>query len=624
MINNIFRYINFLNLFLILTANNLNLNLIFEKWIRLHKNYVFGTDESFYKQSPIEEEYDFIVIGSGPSGAAVANRLSEISDWNVLLVEAGKEPTLVLDIPMLASIGVLSEYNWGFKAEREEGVCMGMEEGRCRWPKGKCLGGTSVINYMIYTRGNKEDFDEWARDGNEGWGYKDVWPYFVKSEKSRIPHFRHSVSHGQEGPVTVDFLPYQTKLIDAFLQAGQEMGYKLIDYNDGTPPLGFAKVQGTVENGRRFSAERAYLRPIKYRSNLQITLKTLATKLLIDPITKRTYGVEMVKNGKTHRVLAKKEVILSAGALQSPQLLMLSGIGPKSDLESLNITVLQNSEGVGKNLQEHICYSGLTFLINQTNVGVSTNSLFNFNNFIEFFERGKGVLTLLGGVEGLGYISTKLNDDQRGRPDIEFIFASASIPNDNGLLLRKGIGITDEIYEKTYKPLENRETWTVWPMLLHPKSKGYLKLKSNSPYDWPKFYANYFQDEHDLNTLVEGVKMVVNMSQTKAFQKYGSFLNPFPVSGCEEFNLNSDEYWKCAVKSLLTTLHHQSGTCKMGPPSDTTAVVSPELKVYGIKNLRVVDTSIIPKLVTAHTMAAAYMIGEKASDMIKQSWLNNT
>lgn len=571
----------------------------------------------FLGDKPILEEYDFVVIGAGPGGAVVANRLSEIGHWKILLLEAGEDENIYTDIPATAAHWSFSNFNWGYKAEPTANACLAMVDQRCPWPRGKGVGGTSIINYMIYTRGHQQDYDEYEQDGNVGWGYKDVLPYFLKSENNSIPEYENSPYHSHNGNLHVERPRYKTILVDAFLKGGEELGYKTIDYTEPTQH-GFSRIQATTRRGRRFSAAKAYLKPIKFRRNLHVSILTRVTKILIDPQTKNAYGVEFVKNRRKRVVFARKEVILSAGALNSPQLLMLSGVGPQEHLKELNIPVIQDLR-VGENLQEHYSTIGLSFLINQTGAALLESRL-DLKVFLDWLNNGRGILTVPGGVEGIGYTRTKYATESHQRPDIEFIFAAASLSSDYGAI-RKSFGVSDCYYEQIFRNSHNKDSWSILPMLLHPRSKGKVLLRDKNPWHAPRFYFNYFEDEHDLKVMVEGVKEVFKLSETKAFQKIGTRLNPSRLPQCSQHTYNSDEYWGCFVRYFTGTLHHQSGTCKMGPGTDKAAVVDPELRVYGIHNLRVVDASIFPKIPGAHLYAPTLMVGEKASDIIKNHWL---
>lgn len=344
------------------------------------------------------------------------------------------------------------------------------------------------------------------------------------------------------------------------------------------------------------------------------------TRVLIDPSTKVAFGVEFVRDGKLHRVRATKEVILSAGSVNSPQILMLSGVGPKSELEQHQIPLIQDLK-VGQNLQDHIGLGGLTFMVNQE-VSILLNRIYAVGPVMQYAVLGDGPLTIMGGVEGLAFVNTKYQNASDDYPDIEFHFVSGSTNSDGGAQLKKAHGLTDAFYNRVFGPINNKDVWSVIPMLLRPRSKGYIKLRSKKPFDYPLIYPNYFQDDFDMKTLVEGVKIGVALSKTPAFKKYGSQMRKFP--DCDHLPEASDAYYECMIRLYSVTIYHPVGTCKMGPYWDQDAVVDPQLRVYGIKGLRVIDGSIMPNLVSANTNAPIIMIGEKGSDMIKEFWMRNS
>lgn len=572
-----------------------------------------------YPERQLLQEYDFIVVGSGPGGAVVTNRLSEISNWKVLLLEAGGEQIPFSEWPLIVSYFQLTSFNWGYRAQRQPGQCESMLKQRCRWPRGKGMGGSSVLNYMIYTRGTPRDYDKWAEMGNPGWSYNDVYPYFLKIENMTIPELKNSPHHSTKGYVPVGYSPYKSGVVDLFLESSKYVNQSTIDYNQPENYLGFSRIQSTTRNGKRVSSYHAYIEPVRNRQNLHISLNSQVTRVLIDPETKTAYGVEFVKNGKKRVVLARKEIILSAGAINTPHILMHSGIGPGEHLTSLGIKVEKNLP-VGENLQDHITMAGLAFTHNQTELFSYNTMLAEAFTMMYNISKGGGKGSIPGGVEAIGFVQTKYNEDPT-YPDIEFIFAVGSLAADSGHTVRRGMGISDECYNKGYKHLEEKNTWTIWPMLLLPKSRGKVLLGSKDPLKAPLMYGNYFEDESDMWTLVEGIKMAVNLSRTEPFQRINSKLNPVPLPGCEKFVFESDLYWACTARQITATVHHMSGTCRMGITEDGTHVVNHELRVHGIKNLRVADASVMPILIAAHPMAPIYMIGEKAADMIKDTWI---
>lgn len=411
---------------------------------------------------------------------------------------------------------------------------------------------------------------------------------------------------------------FSTLFLQKFLEAGIELGHKRVDYNKPNK-LGFASLQANLINGRRHSASKAFLRPFKNRKNLHILPKSRVVYIKINKETKRAKSVQYIRNRLQYDVKARREIILSAGAFASPQLLMLSGIGPKAHLEELGIPVIQDLK-VGENMYDHMCYPGLIFLTNTTGIGISEKSALTPESFIRWLKFGEGGLTVPGAVEGLAFLKTNISDETINYPDLELIFLPAGIISDESQTVRKGMKISDKFFQNVYGDIIEKDCWTVFPMLLTPKSKGYMKLKDKNPFHWPKFYYDYFSDRRDLLTLIEGIKYAIKLSKTKAFQSVGSKLHDRHFPTCYSYPFGTDEYWECAVRTLGVTLHHQVSTCKMGPSSDPEAVVDHELKVHGIKGLRVADTSIIPRAITAHTSAPAIMIGEKLADILKNTW----
>nr|CAH7724670.1 unnamed protein product [Callosobruchus chinensis] len=580
----------------------------------------FDPESHIIEPRMLHREYDFIVIGGGSAGAVVASRLSEIPEWNVLLLEAGPDETEITDVPSLAAYLQLSRMDWAYKTMYTGRACLGMKNGQCNWPRGKVLGGSSVLNYMLYVRGNKNDYDLWEQLGNPGWNYSSVLKYFIKSEDNRNPYLARSPYHGTGGMLTVQESPWRTPLVLAFLEAGAEMGYPIRDIN-GADQAGFMIAQGTIRRGSRCSTAKAFLRPIKRRHNLDIALNAHVTRILINPSTKRAFGVEFIRKGRKQVVMARKEVIMSAGSLNTPQILMLSGVGPKQELTKHGIPVLADLP-VGENLQDHVAMGGLTFMIDKP-VSIVQDRFQAFPMTMQYVMHGKGPMTTLGGVEGLAFVNTYLGFlGNRSWPDIQFHMAPASINSDAGAKVRHVLGLREDLYDMVYGPIANKDVWTLMPLLLRPRSRGWVRLRNKNPFAPPLIHANYFDDPHDIKTLVEGAKIAINISESRAFKRFGSRLHRIPFPNCKHLQFASDAYWECHIRTISMTIYHPVGTCKMGPDSDKEAVVDPRLRVYGVSGLRVIDASIMPTIPSGNTNAPAIMVGEKGADLIKEDWLD--
>ncbi|XP_046481413.1 glucose dehydrogenase [FAD, quinone]-like [Neodiprion pinetum] len=560
------------------------------------------------------DQYDFVVIGAGSAGAVLANRLTENKNWTILLLEAGGDERVISDLPVMTYNLVNTDMDWKFKTESSSAYCKGMVDNQCHWTRGKSLGGSSSLNYMLYVRGNRRDYDNWRDSGNPGWGYDDVLPYFKKAENMTIPGLRESPYHGTSGPLTVENPRYEHPMQGYFSNAMSEMGYHEVDVN-GKTQTGFNRPQTTTRNGLRCSTSKAYLRSTADRRNLHISTNSLVHKILIDKTTKTAYGVEFVRENMRHIVRAKKEVILSAGAIQSPKLLMLSGIGPKDHLEEVGIKVIHDSPGVGQNLQDHIMIGGLTFLIDAP-YNPSTTTLADVTDFVV---KKEGHLYGTGFCEILAFVNTRYANSSIDYPDLE-LFLSSTAQNVNGELVTSVFGLRDDFYASLFSNIIDKEAYGVEPALIHPKSRGYIKLRGNNITEQPIIVPNYLDHPDDLDVLVEGIFFAYNLSQTSTMKKLNARPNSNTIPECAHLNFPSRDYWRCYVRFFTLSVYHSTSTCKMGPTDDKMAVVDARLRVHGVNSLRVVDASIMPTIVSGNTNAPTIMIAEKAAEFIKKDW----
>ena len=412
-----------------------------------------------------------------------------------------------------------TSYNWGYKSERFNKSCLGLVDSRCNLPRGKVLGGTSVINFLIYTRGNALDFDEWASLGNHDWSYQDVLPYFKKSENCSNCKNVDEDYHGHSGELHIQHVPYKTPLVERFMRAGKELGYRNADPN-GRTHLGFSEVQATMRGGMRYSAARAFLNEsVKRRENLHIVTRARVTKILVDPETKTANGVKFLKNKQELVVNVEKEIILSAGSLNSPHLLMLSGIGPKDHLEKLSIPVIQDLK-VGYNLQDHVALTSLIFLVNQS-VTISDTTVQNPADVLNYLANGDGPFTVPSGAEALAFLKTPLTlNTSNDYPDVEVVLGAGAVNGDSYGFMRKLSGIPDSFFVKVCSTIVDVPSFSMSVVLMRPKSRGRVRLKDANPLHWPVIETNYFHDEHDVEVMVEGIKKVIfcdAVQETKLF-----------------------------------------------------------------------------------------------------------
>ncbi|CAH0549389.1 unnamed protein product [Brassicogethes aeneus] len=558
------------------------------------------------KQNTDFGTYDFIIVGSGSTGSVIANRLTEINNWNVLLIEAGGYENNFTDIPAMTTISLLSDYNWGFLSVPQKTSCLGMKNQRCPFPRGRALGGTTVVNGLAYSRGSQESFNQWAKMGFPEWSYDKVLPYYIKAEdyptewKEGQEIVIDSDVHGKDGPLIVEFSEPESKEYPNYIGANEDLGYKVIDLNAGTDE-GVSKAPTNTQHGRRYSAYKAYIKPAESRGNLKIITQSYVTKLIIENST--ATGVRFAHNGKYYTAKASKEIIVSAGSISSPQILMLSGIGPKKHLKSKKINLIKNLE-VGSALREHIGIS-LYFSSNYT---LENKQL---REYIQEFLRGVGGLAAPGPNDAFGFYQTKVETIEN-YPDIELIL----VPNFGNVtkdFSEKILNLKDVTYQTYTKQDPNKRIFRIDLFGLHTHSTGTLRLNSNNPFDYPLIDPNLLTDKNnrDINTLFEAINMVMKLIQTPSMKKIDTQLVIPQLPACRNLKKLSQPFWECVIHQVGHPVYHPVGTCPMGQ------VVDENLKVYGVDKLRVADASIFPLTLTGHPNAPCVMLGEKVSDIIK-------
>ena len=560
------------------------------KWLLLQGYSVTGGRVA----EALNSSYDYIVVGGGSAGTVVAARLSENPNVSVLLLEAGGEETASPNyhIPGHMLDHTLTDIDWMYQIVKQENAQGNRKPGNEEfWGAGRVLGGGSIINYMQYTRCSKYDYDAWERTGCTGWSYKDVLPYFLKSEDIQVNALKNSTYHGIGGFLGVSDSK-DNPLEKTFLDAGVELGYENVDHN-GEKEIGFSSLYWTSKNGVRSSPSRDLLRGAMTRDNLHVSVRSFVTKVVFQD--KKAVGVEFIKSGVKKYIGTHKEIILSAGALGSPKVLLLSGVGPAKELQKLNIPVIADLP-VGKNLQYHYI---IPFWVNTNSTHLVSRAPTAFD-YLKYLAFDSGTLATQI-TAGVAFLRTD-SKETSGAADFQIQFLNSKLPS-----AMTGL--------KELKYIDKKPGFMFFLFLLHPKSTGLIQLRNRDPFDPAIFDPKYLSDKSDMDSIIKGIRIIQKIIQTNSMRKHNISMDILHIQPCKHATFDSDEFWDCYVRNILVGGHHV-GTCKMGDVNDPKTVVGPDMAVKGIKGLRVMDASMLPTSTSGNTNAPCIMVGEKGADLI--------
>ncbi|KAF7277723.1 hypothetical protein GWI33_009270 [Rhynchophorus ferrugineus] len=554
-----------------------------------------------------ESEYDFIVIGGGSGGSTAAGRLAEVHGWKTLLLEAGIDEPPATQIPAVPAFSN-TVIDWNYTTEAEPNACLN-NDGICTWPRGKVLGGCSVFNGMMYIRGTPADYQRWVDAGNTEWSYDKLLPVFKKSENNReIGSLVSSEYHGHGGPFTIQRFNDQPELAWDILTAAEETGFPVSDDLNGEDYVGFAIAQTNNRDGARLSTAKAFVRPHRQSRNLDVMLNSTVTRILVSEVNgeKKATGVEFVYNNETYVVNVTKEVILAGGAVNTPQILLLSGIGDKAVLDEVGIEQVHNLPAVGKGIKNHVSFS-IAVRINRTNYVD-----LNWETLTQYIEFEDGPLSSTGMSQITARIPSNYTDSDD--PDIQLFFS--------------GYDNTCAYSGDPESPVDEddpdaQRTIYISAVNLHPKSSGSITLRSSDPFDKPKIVANYLTNPADIKVVVNAIRYAQQLIQSPTLiSKYNVTLLQYSYGDCgSTYEFDTDEFWECAIKYDTYPENHQSCSCKIGLEDDENTCANQNLQLHGIPNIRLADASAMVEPPSGNTQATIVAIAERAVLYIREKYL---